>query len=345
MLNHGWKYRLVLALLACFAAGAQEQPAKTQDVSLHVRLAPLQDIYVRPSTYTVTVEAPAGTEIKLPEITADDIVALTPPEPPEPPAQGEEASPGPQALMEVRASEPVETALENGRVRIERDYVIDPIVPGEYLVPSTQISYGADQRVSAPPFVLRARALTPEEEANLEQLTGVAPPADFIPKRPSQLLLQGILIGLGILAGLVAAGMFAAWRLRVAHAPGPPPPPWEVARQRLKALAGRQLPEQGRFEAFYIDLSSILRYYLEDRFAVHAPEQTTQELLEAVATGDTLTEPQQEQLAKFMRHCDRVKFARYKPSAVEMDESFDLVSHFVEETVPAPEPDEKEAAA
>jgi hypothetical protein len=335
-------YLLLTAVVLGMAAHAQETGAPTAPVSLHVRLAPMHDIYVRPATYTVTVEAPANLEINLPEILPQSITQLSSPRSSEADTEG---APGPEVPIEVSAGLQVVTPLEEGRVRIVRDYIIDPIVPGEYLVPPFQIGYDAAQIVSAPPLVMNAREITEDERLNLAQLASVAPPAEFVPKRPSQLLLQGVLIGLGILAGLAVAGLLAAWRLRVAHAPAPPLPPWEVARQRLKALAGRKLTEQGRYEAYYIDLSSILRYYLEDRFALHAPEQTTQELLETVAAGDTLTTPQQEQLAKFMRHCDRVKFARYKPNAAEMEESFDLVSHFVEETVPVAEPLATEAAA
>lgn len=342
-MHRTWKTYLCLAALAgCFAAAAQDPPSSAGQTTVEARISPLHDMYVRPAVYTLTVETAGQREPVFPEITAALIVPITPEEPPEPKAEGAQ---GPESRIEVSASEPVVTALKDGRVRIQREYIIDPIKPGEYFVPALEIGFGDGGRVSTAPFVFNARVLSDEEHANLGRLASVAPPAAFAPKRPSQWLLQGMLIGLGILAGLALAGLLATWRLRVARAPAPPLPPWETARQRLKALATRQLPEQGRFEVYYIDLSSILRYYLEDRFSLHAPEQTTQELLETVASGSTLTAPQQEQIAKFMRHCDRVKFARYKPASAEMAESFDLVSHFVEETVPAEEPLAEEAAA
>jgi hypothetical protein len=123
--------------------------------------------------------------------------------------------------------------------------------------------------------------------------------------------------------------------------------PWQVAKERLALLEARHLPQQGKFDAYYVDLSAILRYYIEGRFQLHAPERTTPEFL-AETVGQSYFSPEQEVfLSRFLRLCDRVKFARFRPDLEEMARSFDEVALFIEDTIPraAPEPEPEEAVA
>jgi hypothetical protein len=110
-----------------------------------------------------------------------------------------------------------------------------------------------------------------------------------------------------------------------------------VAYRRLRELDERHLSEEGRYEPYYVDLSAILRYYIEDRFHLRAPEQTTQEFLAASSTTGLFTGDHQQMLSELLKHSDRVKFAQYVPTVPEMERSFSAVLQFVDETVPKPE--------
>jgi hypothetical protein len=69
---------------------------------------------------------------------------------------------------------------------------------------------------------------------------------------------------------------------------------------------------------------------------VHAPERTTPEFL-AETLGKGVFTPQQEVfLSRFLRLCDRVKFAGFRPDLEEMTRGFEAVAAFVDETVPKP---------
>ena len=114
--------------------------------------------------------------------------------------------------------------------------------------------------------------------------------------------------------------------------------------RRLTELLRRHPLESGRYGAYYVDLSAILRYYIEDRFNAHAPELTTPELLRVIGEASLLGEEQQAFLAEFLRHCDRVKFARYRPSTDEMKSGYAAVKRFVDETAPQAPTHEEEAA-
>jgi len=141
-----------------------------------------------------------------------------------------------------------------------------------------------------------------------------------------------------VLAASIAALVLAAvlgylwYRRREPEATEPPLPPWEIAYKRIDALKQRGFIERGEIEPFYVDLTAILRYYVEGAFDLHAPEQTTPEFLEVATQSGVLTDDQQETLARFLRHCDRVKFVRYQPTTEQMNDGIAFVHWFVEET-------------
>ncbi len=340
---------LIAGLVLAAACGGVPVYAQDEAVSVSATMRPARAPFHRPAKYTVRVEAPAGMAVALPDIGQDDMVQLDAPAPGQQPDV--EGQPAPLPMPEVVAHDQQQEDLGGGRVRYTRTYTVDPIAPGLYLVPPFQIAYGPqrEQQATAPAMLYQARPLTEAEEQDLANFRDIGAPWPFLPAKRSALLLQGLLIGLALVIGAAALSGIVYYSYKKAAASGPPPPPWEVARQRLQALAARKLPEQGRYVTYYVDLSAILRYYLEDRFAIHAPEQTTQEFIESASKGTLFTQEQQGELGRFMRHCDRVKFARYEPTPAEMAQSFDRVSRFIEETVPTQtDPDlspDREAAA
>ncbi|MCH8859160.1 MAG: hypothetical protein IID54_06210 [Proteobacteria bacterium] len=148
-------------------------------------------------------------------------------------------------------------------------------------------------------------------------------------------------------AGGAAAVAFALWwrrrpeQVRVA----PPKTAWELAFERLEILDKRQYQKRGKIGQYYVDLSGIVRYYIEDRFHVHAPEQTTPEFLSEISGMGLLDEEHEALVAGILRHSDQVKFARYHPTLSEMEKSFAQVLQFVDETVPKTEEKAEEEAA
>jgi hypothetical protein len=134
--------------------------------------------------------------------------------------------------------------------------------------------------------------------------------------------------------GIVAVP--AAWLLlrnrRVKGIEGAYVPAHEIAYANLRALVARKLVEQGRIKEYYERISGILRYYIEHRFDLHAPDRTTEEFLFELQSTDTLTLPDKEVLKEFLTHCDLVKFAKHVPTAEQTQRTFDLVKDFVERT-------------
>jgi hypothetical protein len=105
-----------------------------------------------------------------------------------------------------------------------------------------------------------------------------------------------------------------------------------LALAALDHVRRQDLIGQERIEEFYVRVSTILRRYIELRFGLRAPEQTTEEfLISALATGGLIA-AHREPLEAFLQHCDLVKFARHRPTPSAMAETFERAKTFVEHT-------------
>jgi hypothetical protein len=160
------------------------------------------------------------------------------------------------------------------------------------------------------------------------ELQDIRPPEEIAV--PSYTLVW-ILLGAAAAAGLAYLGWRWWQRPRPAKEPSAPPQPLEVrTRQALRALAGENLPAQGRIKEFYVRLSEIVRGYVGERFGVEALECTSSELLAALRAIPAPGLPR-EALDEFLSDSDLVKFARARRSpddcAGALDFAYLLVTH------------------
>ena len=107
---------------------------------------------------------------------------------------------------------------------------------------------------------------------------------------------------------------------------------YEVAVRRLAALERGGAPDEVGLDDWFVELSAIVRHYLEDRFALRAPELTTEEFLQEARRAAGLSSAHREQLSAFLERCDRVKFAGYRPDADESLATLAAARAFVEDT-------------
>ncbi len=93
-------------------------------------------------------------------------------------------------------------------------------------------------------------------------------------------------------------------------------------------------PRGGReqIDAFFVELSAIVRWYLENRFDLRAPELTTEEFLTAMSSSPDLADTHQPLLRDFLRRADLVKFANFVPDDSDIDDSVDSARRFLDDT-------------
>ncbi|MGI9531860.1 hypothetical protein [Lutimonas sp.] len=95
-------------------------------------------------------------------------------------------------------------------------------------------------------------------------------------------------------------------------------PPFDAAKLRLKELDGKKLISQNKIKLYYVELTDIVRTFIERELNIPALESTTDELIDTIGdfnASSKLNIPLEtlEKLQKLLQEADLVKFAKSKP--------------------------------
>ncbi len=144
------------------------------------------------------------------------------------------------------------------------------------------------------------------------------PPEEIRDIRPPMLLPGwGWMQWLGLIAVIAVAAMALFWWKKTRRPKSrqePQKPPRQKALERIEALIKRGLLDKGEVGLYYAELSDIVRWYFEEKFHIRAPEMTTEEFLSSLGANQGIPSAMKDLLAGFMRQCDMVKFARFRPA-------------------------------
>ena len=223
---------------------------------------------------------------------------------------------------------------DQGRHVITREYELHPFLSGSYEIPPLTFSVRAHAGAAPDAFTLTTERIPVEVTSLLEDQRGelTVGPIKSVVALPSSaytwlwVAVAGVVLALGALAALYVR------RRRQRPADALRYTAHELAAAKLARLAERNLVEQGELKAFYREVSQILRQYIEDRFALHAPERTTEEFLREARRSAVFTMAQADMLGEFLAHCDQVKFAELTPTTTQVQRTFDTARTFIERT-------------
>ena len=218
-------------------------------------------------------------------------------------------------------------------------YLVEPYLPGSYNIPEMAVTYTdkldntINDTVVTEEKQISVKSLLPNEGAEVE-LKDIRGPFTLPPD-------SGRLVILAILFLLLIAGSAAAffyWRkiFRSKVEQKIRLEPHDIAFAELEKLLAQGLLAEGEVKLFHLRISNIMRRYIENRFGVRAPEQTTEEFLTAVSNirlhERSILGSNRTLLADFLRHCDLVKFARHEPTTAECEKTVSLCREFIEKT-------------
>ena len=166
-----------------------------------------------------------------------------------------------------------------------------------------------------PPSRITVASWVPPESASLEKIG--SPYALIDMDKPSS---HRILAAIGILlvAGIILFLFLRRCRTRAATVPTLTAQ--EVALQRLRTLLESRLHESD-VKGFFIELSGIVRWYIEQTSNIRAPELTTEEFLRTLGTRHGIASfpvEMRDRLRLFLESADMVKFAKFQPSRKEI---------------------------
>ena len=101
-------------------------------------------------------------------------------------------------------------------------------------------------------------------------------------------------------------------------------PPFDRAKQRLIELDDKKLLKQNKVKRYYVELTDIVRSFIEREMNIPALESTTDELLETITdfnNSSSLNIPKETllKLQRLLQEADLVKFAKSKPLPNEIE--------------------------
>ena len=99
--------------------------------------------------------------------------------------------------------------------------------------------------------------------------------------------------------------------------------PIERAMYELEQLLKKGLPGRGFYKDFYVELTMVVRRYIERRHAVRAPNLTTDEFLRAARENPAFTREAIAELKNFLESADMVKFAGVQATPEMADDATD----------------------
>jgi hypothetical protein len=177
-----------------------------------------------------------------------------------------------------------------------------------------------------------------QTRAEPDQATKTTPMTDIYDIKPLEkaglnpMLFVWVAAGIAIVALLISLAIFLWKRRKQKQAPAAPPMPPE--KTALLALKKIDLLIEKDAKLFYFKITEIIRAYLHARFGLDALEMTTEELLPKIATLD-LNKKLQNDLKALFYHSDPVKFAEQPADRQLMQNDFEFVEIFVNQTTPA----------
>jgi hypothetical protein len=238
-------------------------------------------------------------------------------------------------LIAVWDQQQTRRTLPDLRTESVSTVVLTSFVIGEHRVVTNPVlaakAGGEEVRLDLPPLLLQVSSVLSNPPPELADIKGPVSAGG-----PPWATIAAVLAAT---AALAAATALLARRLLRRSAIPPTArilPPHDLALAALQALRARGWIEAGNSEPFYIELSAIVRLYLEQRFALNAPEQTTEEFIRASSQSAMLSLEHRQLTQSFLEQSDLVKFARFAPAPADMEAALAAADRLVRETIPAP---------
>ena len=216
--------------------------------------------------------------------------------------------------IEVVSDQPIDT-LKN---QLIRKYILTSFDSGQYVIPAQRIQIWAQEYltdsiiidVSTVAVDTTKQAMFPIKAIQREPFTF----QDF--KKYLWWLIAALL-----LAALI---LYLRSRKKTPEEIEAAIPPYELALLRLKELDAKELWQKNKIKQYYVELTGIVRTYIERELHIPALESTTDELIETVTdfnSSSTLDIPEETitKLRRLLQDADLVKFAKFKPLINEIE--------------------------
>ncbi len=223
--------------------------------------------------------------------------------------------------------------VKDDRQILQQIYTIEPTRAGKIVIDPIGITFtdrraqgdGKQHTLQTEPLTVEVAAAVAGQAPSLAELRPAAEPLPLAESSAVDWWSTAALAGVAVV--VVAGAIWWLRRRRVAKA-GPPPTPAELAFLELQRLREKQQIRPD-VKLFYVELTAIVRRYIERTTGIRAPEQTTQEFLREISRRREFPAEESHRLMSFLEAADLVKFAAHQPRQEDVEESFRRATVFV----------------
>ncbi len=252
----------------------------------------------------------------------------------------------PDDALNIRDYQKYDPEKKDGKIVEGVEYIFAPFLVGKFIIAPLTVTYRTKsdstlQRLNTEPIQLIVESLKPSETGDIRD---IKPQWEI--ERNWWLLWRWIILVVGSLL-LLAAIIYIVIRLRsgkgiLSAFEKPPRPPHEIALERLNELLNSNWLAEGKVKEFYIEISDIIRHYIEGRYFVEALEMTTSQLVRNLEEAK-IEKNSIDLIQNFLSACDLVKFAKYIPSDSENQQVIEQAREIITRTQIVLEPPSTEA--
>ena len=296
---------LILALLAFEPAGkAQDAPKAEKDaaptaVSVESSASPLENVTLATDVkWTIKISVPEGCAL---------------PSAPIPKKWG---------AWTIAASETLQTSPTTHEIRL----TLRPTKLGDQVVPAFPVYYqdksGKPGCAEVKPFNVKVVSKVAKSEDNLK---GMGSENSLLDVKKN--LLPYIIASLAALIVIVMIWS-AFFKRKKSSKSEKPKSPYELAMERMKALLESGLAHRD-VKMFYVELTGIVREFIERTTLINAPELTTEEFLYKISQGNVFSDVERIRLKHFLESADMVKFAQHDPGEAGINTAIHNAEAFI----------------
>ncbi|HTM20013.1 MAG TPA: hypothetical protein VL172_05890, partial [Kofleriaceae bacterium] len=185
----------------------------------------------------------------------------------------------------------------DGGTTAEQRYVLQAPMSGRQRIPQLRVEFVDERHPDADAGTEVRELLTDEIPIQIASVLAGdepapqlgAPPAALAPPQRQPLWVKLWPVYLAAALALVAVWLLVRGRRRARRQRRVDA--WAWARQRLAALEAAGMPSPEQADAWWVELSSVVRAYVEQRFGIRAPELTTEEFLREAGRSAGLARP------------------------------------------------------
>ncbi len=222
--------------------------------------------------------------------------------------------------------------IREGRETVRQIYQLEPTRTGSLQIAPISMTFtdsrpggdGKKHTIETEAIAVEISSVLASEAVSLDDLQGQAGPVKLPAGRSS---------AIGWLAGLLLLGtavLLVVWfrRRRRTTEEESQLSPRELAYLELQALIEQDLAEVD-VKLFYVHLTGIVRRFIERDMQIRASEQTTEEFLREISSGEVFAREDQQRLKSFLESADIVKFAAHHPTPDDVEQAFNRAKVFV----------------